>query len=404
MLTRTLPSPEKIIEETPEFIEEKVDERGFYLYEWISPDELRMSVKADYLGIIRASSIPLAIITLIAGFLGFSGGIPGVILAVIGVLGIFYSMVLGILIIKMIRKSYLYTRWADVVITDKHYVSNGKVVERTDFRAQKEAFEVLEKTFREPLLEPSGLSEHIEMQKSSLMDELKTIASGWWRLVQNLGRSRDAGGIIVVLMIAGVLYGGMMAGVYFIWVFFVSTLARVFSWFSHRMLIAANNKEHTIQTLFWKINNSSFDLQEAAHSSSKLLTEAGRNDWAKNLSKRLSDSFEVIGELAGNATTDTVKLRKILESSKYKDIFNFVKYGSWVKSQILHPIEEILLLLEKNSVILERTIKELDSQIENTDSPALKSPLKAQKTRLEIQRESFHTVIWMLEGYQAKLN
>jgi hypothetical protein len=58
MLTRTLPSPElepTVIEntESPEFIEEKVDERGFYLYEWISPDELRMSVQSDYLSIIR---------------------------------------------------------------------------------------------------------------------------------------------------------------------------------------------------------------------------------------------------------------------------------------------------------------------------------------------------------------
>jgi hypothetical protein len=54
MLTRTLPSPE-IHEDTesPEFIEEKVDERGFYLYEWISPEELRMSVQSDYLSIIR---------------------------------------------------------------------------------------------------------------------------------------------------------------------------------------------------------------------------------------------------------------------------------------------------------------------------------------------------------------
>ncbi|MFZ2256236.1 MAG: hypothetical protein WAW59_00215 [Patescibacteria group bacterium] len=68
MLTRTLPSPETIpVEntESPEFIEEKVDERGFYLYEWISPDELRMSVQADYLSIIRAASMPLAVVTLI---------------------------------------------------------------------------------------------------------------------------------------------------------------------------------------------------------------------------------------------------------------------------------------------------------------------------------------------------
>ena len=71
MLTRTLPSDptpspsrtESENTESPEFIERQVDERGFYLYEWISPDELRMSVLADYLSIIRKSSMPLAVLT-----------------------------------------------------------------------------------------------------------------------------------------------------------------------------------------------------------------------------------------------------------------------------------------------------------------------------------------------------
>lgn len=66
---------------------------------------------------------------------------------------------------KMLRKSYLYSRGAQVVITDHHYVSLGKVVERDDFTRQKEVFSGLEKTFREPLLEPSGLAEHIELER-----------------------------------------------------------------------------------------------------------------------------------------------------------------------------------------------------------------------------------------------
>ena len=71
MLTRTLPPTEIEIQDIPRQIEEIVDERGFYLYEWISPDELRMSVLGDYLSIIQKSSMPLAIVTLIAGVIGF---------------------------------------------------------------------------------------------------------------------------------------------------------------------------------------------------------------------------------------------------------------------------------------------------------------------------------------------
>lgn len=87
------------------------------------------------------------------------------ILAVLGVLGFFYLIVGIILIVKMIRKAYLYTRGANLVITDNHYISLGEIVEREDFARQKQVFLSLEKTFREPLLEPSGLAEHIAMEK-----------------------------------------------------------------------------------------------------------------------------------------------------------------------------------------------------------------------------------------------
>ncbi len=406
MLTRVNTQGKIGIENTnsPEFIEKQVDERGFYLYEWISKDELRMSVLSDYLSIIRGSSMPLAIVTVIIWLLWIAGwGIGWVILAVLSILGIFYTLVICILIGKMFRKSYLYTRWANVVITDHNYVSAGKVVDRSDFREQKEAFSELEKTFREPLLEPSGLAEHIEQEKQSLMDQLEWIATGGGKIIQSVGRSRDAEGIVVVLMIAWFLYGGMMAAVYFFWVFFVAFLARVFSWIANKALLMANNTEHEIQTLFWEIYESSIALKEWQKNSLSLLTEANQNAWAENLSGKLKESFELIGKMAENATNDTIELRKILESSQYKDIFNFVKYGNWVKTQVIEPIDEIHELLEKNKNTIDTTITELDKQISNTKDSSLQKPLIIQKERLELQIENFERVITMLKSYQEKL-
>jgi restriction endonuclease S subunit len=70
MLSHTLEAPETI---TPNIINQTVNERGFFLYEWISPEELRMTLDRDYLIIVRWASIPLAVITGIAGLIGFSG-------------------------------------------------------------------------------------------------------------------------------------------------------------------------------------------------------------------------------------------------------------------------------------------------------------------------------------------
>lgn len=107
--------------------------------------------------------------------------------------------------------------------------------------------------------------------------------------------------------------------------------------------------------------------------------------------------------MAENATNDTIELRKILESSQYKDIFNFVKYGNWVKTQVIEPIDEIHELLEKNKNTIDTTITELDKQISNTKDSSLQKPLIIQKERLELQIENFERVITMLKSYQEKL-
>lgn len=402
MLVRTIPTEfdNQITKEyTTQEIEEQVDERWFYLHEWISPDELRMSVQSDYLSIIRKSSMPLAIIALIFWILWLWAGTLGVIMAVFGVLAVFYTVVLSILIIKMIHKSYLYTKWADLVITDNHYVSLGKIIERKNFAEQKAAFADLEKAFREPLLEPSWLAEHIALEKKNLFDQLKDIAYGWGKIVENIGRSRDAGWIVAVLVIVGILYGVMMAGVYFIGVFFVTILAQIFSWIAHRTLLAINNTEYEIQTLFKKILESSISLKESRKESVSLLNEASQNEWKDNLSGKLSHSFERINDMASHATDDALELRKLLESSKYKDIFNFQKYGNWTKKQILEPIEEILLLLQKNHDILSKTLQSIESQILQTKDPSLQEPLMLQKERLKIQDKNLEKNILLLNNY-----
>ncbi len=151
-----------------------------------------------------------------------------------------------------------------------------------------------------------------------------------------------------------------------------------------------------MQTLFGKIYRSSLELKSGKKQSVSLLTEASQNAWADNLSGKLQDSFELIGEMAKNATEDTIRLKKLLESSKYKDIFNFMKYGNWIKTQVIEPINEIHQLLIKNRDILEKTVVEVDKQIYDTDDSALQKPLILQKERLLLQKESIERVIDML--------
>ena len=409
MLVKTLPpntfKEQEVKESTLTEINNQVDERGFYLYDWISPDELRMSVQADYLSVVKKSSIPLAVVTFFMGLLGLGiWWFLWVFWLVMLTLWVFYTIVFFYLIAKMIRRSYLYTRGADVIITDNHYVSWGNIIRKDDFQGQKEAFEVMEKLFREPLFEPSRLKEYIALERKWLFEQLKEIAYGWGKIIEKLWRSRDGWGLIMVLLVWWILYGGMMALVYFLWVFFVAITAHIFSWIAHRILLAANNLEHQIQTLFVDISEASIELKKEKKWSITLLTQAWRNDWKENLNQKIEDSFEIISKRAQIATEKSVELEKLLSSSKYKDIFNFTKYGKWIKTQILEPLEEIHTLLKKNKDTLEGILKDIDTQIQETNEASLKRPLGLQKERLNLQLESIERMITMINSYIIQLH
>ncbi len=403
MLTRTLPSLAPSSPITPSDIQSKVDQRWFYLYEWISPEELRMTGERDYLRVVKSASIPLAVITVIAGLIGFSGWVFGTILAILWVLGVFYAFVFVWLFLVFLRRAYFYTRSANVVITDDHYISGGEIIEKKDVQKAGSFFEKIGNMFDERFLEDSRLAEKKERNKNELFDNLKNIAFWWWKIIQNMWRSRDAGGIIMVLLIAGIIYGVMMSIVYFIGVFFITVFGRIFSWIAHLLLLASNNTEYTIQNLFSGLDQRAYILQNTNTSLINHLEEAGQNAWKENLLGKINDSLTLLSEVARASTDDSGKLRKVLESSKYKEIFNFTKYGKWVKNEILEPIESILLLLSKNRDTLKWTLDSLKIQISHTTDPSLQKPLILQKERLELQSESFEKNIAILEGYKEKL-
>jgi hypothetical protein len=206
-----------------------------------------------------------------------------------------------------------------------------------------------------------------------------------------------------VVLVAGFLYAAMMAIVYFIGIFFISLFGRIFSWLAHQYLLMTSNTEHKIQTLFGDIQVSSDSLKEWQKTTVTLLSEAWRDEWKENLSGKIWESLELINSLASNATDKSIELRNILESSEYKDIFNFIKYGNWIKTQILEPIDSILNLIKKNHKTLESTITSLDEQILETTEKDLQSPLIMQKDRLIIQVESFSKIEKILHTYKEKL-
>lgn len=67
-------------------IEKSLDEKGFYLYEWLSKENLKNSIKLDYYSTMNKTLVPLVIISFIAGVIGYFLGALGSIISVTFVL------------------------------------------------------------------------------------------------------------------------------------------------------------------------------------------------------------------------------------------------------------------------------------------------------------------------------
>jgi hypothetical protein len=70
MFTRTRDQEETTPEvmRIPKNISKDIEERGFHLYKWISPDEVKLSIERDFLKTLKYIGAPLGILAVVLGF------------------------------------------------------------------------------------------------------------------------------------------------------------------------------------------------------------------------------------------------------------------------------------------------------------------------------------------------
>lgn len=127
------------------------------------------------------------------------------------------------------------------------------------------------------------------------------------------------------------------------------------------------------------------------------LHAAKNNNWQENLSGKISESFKILNIHTEKSVNDSIELRKILENSEYKNIFNFSKYDLWIKKEILSPIDELISLIDKNLFLLTSSHEALCKQIGETSASELKRPLELQKVRFDEKITEFMKMKNLLE-------
>ncbi len=88
----------------PREVVDTVENRGFYLYNWISSEEFRLSFKEDYLTAIANLNTPFLIIALVSSAIGFYTALPLAFIFALGVFGVMYALIFGYLFYKAIQK------------------------------------------------------------------------------------------------------------------------------------------------------------------------------------------------------------------------------------------------------------------------------------------------------------
>lgn len=405
LLTKTREdiSSTPIKDQIPVETKKEIEERGFSLYKWISPQEVKTSIQRDYLSILSTFWIWVGWWAIILslfwwGFTPLSFGI------FFWVLGAFYTIVLAYLVAVAIKRSISLTNSANVILTEKAVSIGGKIYNYENLDTNNKTIQKISEEFEEPLFGESKL----EKKKWQLLENtMNSIGEAWgwaFRVLWNFDRGgRDSGQLIIFVIILWVLYTATMGIIYLSGLFFIWIFSLGITLFNRFLLRVSGHQVQRINDTFENIDNLSTSLISESNSLSNFLNEAGENNWQDGLLLKINKGIENINSSASESVDDSKRLRNLLENSPYKDIFNFWTYGNWVKSKIIAPLEKIYELLEKNTTILQKTIQELENQIADTKEASLSWPLELQKKRLESQREQFEKQRELITSYLEKL-
>lgn len=376
----------------PENIQNKVDDRWFYLYEWITPKEVKTSIERDYLKILSFIAFPLWIVSIFTVIFW----IP----IFLGVLWIAFLFISFYLLYISIKRSIILNHISNVIITNNAISVWWKIINNDNFVYQKSYIERWEKEFDEDLFWES----QIWVQKDWFLSKVYENLINIWKYMMKF--VTDISSDIRLILFANIviaIYFLIVAWVYFVWIFFIWIFWLFIMIVNKAILKFTWHQVYYINWLFEDIDTSSNILLETKNNLTESLNNATQNKWQGWLLVDINSWIEKTNHEANNSIKNILKLKTILENSKYSEIFSFETYNNWIKRQIIEPLNEIKNLLEKNKGILENTIKELENQISITIDITLKNPLELQKTRLEKQNEDFEKYIVLIKSYIDKL-
>ncbi len=403
MITKVKEEEKNLNFSLPSHISEEVNNKGFYLYEWISPKDVKLSIERDFLKLLNVIWIPLAIVAIVLWIMFY-----GDIILMIGLFLLIVWSFIGVLFLYLlfssIRKSILLSKSAFVVLTDSYVLIAWKIVKIDEvWKLYSPQIQKIASVFEEELFSES----QIDKTKSKLVKNVMSKFLSWYERITKIMLKWWNNKMVwfgLLVMIFYTIYGIIMAGVYFLWISVVWIFGIFLVWVNEFILYKLGHEFTVLNSLFIQIWASSDIINHEKNSLLVNLEKAKNNEWKDALLTNINDWISRISNSANNAINDSVELKIMLEKSKYKEMFNFWIYNNWIKKQILEPLNEIYILLKTNFDILKQTKTSIEKQIIETKEDAYKWVLTAQKSRLEMRIDELSKYMEMIQVYITKIS
>ncbi len=383
----------------PEEIKSKINERWFYLYNWIWEKDVKSSLERDFLKSVDKFWIVIAILMAIPWFIAYNSWN---IIYFLGLFLILNIIFLSYLIFLSIKRSNILRKNAYVVLTNDYVSINWNIKKIDAFdKNDLEKIDKVSNLFEEKIFEESN----IKNSKSGLTKKLWEKFSSWFTNILRLWRwnSKNSWQLVLVLIVLYLVYAFSLLLIYIIWIFAVWIFWKILLLINKKILLLKWHKITKINTGFEDIDDYSNSLSNEKDNLTKLLNEAINNDWQDSLLTNINKKLDSINNYALDAISTNVELKKDIESSEYKEMFNYATYNSWIKNQILLPLEQIKTLLLKNLEILNKQNKDIDEQLKNENDPTKSWPILASKKRVEMRIEEINIHISKMDLYINKL-
>lgn len=382
----------------PSRIQNEVDEKWFYLYNWISTNDVKSSIEKDFLSIISKIWNILAIFAVLIWLIFFSN-LYLLFIVFFSFIWIISILILIFLSIPSFKKSFILSKNAFVVLTNSHISINWKIVSFNNVSSLANDMDKIANEFDEYLFQDSNLSKI----KSDLIKEIRKKIFEWYETISKLLKNNKDSRALFIWYLMYSLYAFIMFIIYFAWTVFLWLFTLVLNFINKFILKIKWHEVISINYLFDKIDSNSVILNNEKNNLIKNLLKAKNNEWQDALLLNINSWIDKITKESEIAVKNSLNLGKKLQNSKYNDIFDFSVYNSWIKKQIYDPIDEVEKLLTKNLEVIVETMKDIKNQINITEEKSFKDALSLQEKRLEIRVEEIEKFIALIKSYKEKL-